>query len=300
MLMTINLRNVLAVVCGLAISATGLNLHAADSLTIDFELSPGLGALPGGLDARTPGDDDQWWVPDNGATFGEVRSGIGLGGTNGLAIGNRGNGNDGVIHNVQSPRLAETAGESTPPASAPNARFTSSYWFRTAPTDGVDGLRFRSETWGPDRTTFFGVDGESDDSLTAYAYGMDAAANFVQTPIASGLQWGAWYKLETVIDFVNGGAANDVVNYRLYDSSNALVGSATSTTWEEGARQVGYNGGNVFGVDAVQFTARGSFAGDAAFVDNLSYSVSAIPEPASLAMAGAAGLGLFVVRRRRK
>jgi MYXO-CTERM domain-containing protein len=298
--MTIHLRHALAVVCGLAVSFSGLNLQAADSLTIDFESSPALGQLPGGVDARTPGDDGQWWVPDNAATFGEVRTGIGLTGSNGLAIGNRGNGNDGVIHNVQSPRLAETAGESTAPASAPNARFTSSYWFRTAPMAAVDDFRFRSETWGPDRTTFFGLDGESNSPLTAYAYGMDAGTNFVQTPIASGLQWGEWYKLETVIDFVDGGVANDVVNYRLYDTANALVGSATSTTWEEGARQLGYNSGNVFGVDAVQFTARGGFTGDAAFVDNLSYSVSAIPEPASGALAGAAALGLFVVRRRRK
>lgn len=298
--MTINLRHALAVVCGLALSVSGLNLQAADSLSIDFELSPNLGMLPGGADARTPGDDNQWWVPDNAASFGEVRSGIGLAGSNGLAVGNRGNGNDGVIHNVLSPRLAETAGESSAPASAPNARFTSSYWFRTASTTPVGQLRFRSETWGVDRSTFFGVNGEADGSLDAYVYGIDGTANFVLSNVAGGLSWGSWYKLETVIDYVDGGVANDTVNYRLYDSSNALIGSAASTTWEEGARQLGYNGGSVFGVDAVQFHARGSLAGDAAFVDNLSYSVSAIPEPASAALAGCAALGLFVVRRRRK
>ncbi len=297
--MTVKLKFMLAGICGLAISLGGNNAQAADSLTIDFESSPALGALPGGVDARTPGDDDQWWVPDNGATFGEVRSGIGVGGSNGLAIGNRGNGFDGVVHGVQSPRLAEMAGESTAPASAPNARFTSSYWFRTASATPVAQTRFRSETWGIDRTTFFAVNGEADGSLTAYVNGVDSGANFVQAGVASGLNWGAWYKLETVIDFVDGGVANDVVNYRLYDSTNALVGSAVSTTWEEGARQLGYNGGNVFGVDTVQFHARGSAAGDAAFVDNFSYSVSAIPEPASLALAGAAALGLFVVRRRQ-
>jgi hypothetical protein len=297
--MSINLRFALAALCGLVLTCGGSLASAADSLSIDFESSPGLGALPGGADARTPGDDNQWWVPDNGATLGEVRTGIGLSGSNGLAIGNRGNGNDGVIDNVKSPRLAEIAGESTAPVSAPNARFTSSYWFRTAPTQPVDQLRFRSETYGPDRTSFFAVNGESNGTLEAYAFGIDATTNFVQTPIASGLAWGAWYKLVTTIDFADGGVANDVAKYELYDSANALVGSATNTTWEEGARQLGYNGGNVFGVDAVQFQARGNFTGDAAFVDELSYSVSAVPEPASLALAGAAALGLFVVRRRR-
>jgi hypothetical protein len=306
------------------IAATAAGVQAADSLGVNFD-SYAAGDLPGNntpTDNRTAGDDTTWWVPSNAATSAEVRAGVGLGGTQGLVIGNRGNGNDGVIDNVKSPRLAESAGETGTSSGAGGTIasgkiFRSEYSFRTASDTAVDGFSFKSETYGPDRTTYFGAFYQTafgDTSLNALAYeirddnGVDDDLDgfiydFIAHPIASNLAWGEWYRVVTEITFVDG-ADNDVVDHFLYDSANTLVGSATGLrTWEEGARQFGYNGGQVFGVDAVQFQARGASlngAGvphDVAFVDNLSYSV--VPEPATLGLAGVAVLGAFIARRRR-
>lgn len=269
---------------------------ASASITNDFE-SMSLGAVPGGADPRMPGNG-QWWNPDNSASYGEVKAGIGLSGSQGLEVGNRGNGFDGVIDNVKSARLNEMAGETSV---APNSTFRSSFSFRTAATTGyadagtqATRYRFRSETYGPDRTTFFAVNNDASGNLFAYAFGIDATANFVQTGTAN-IAWGAWYQLVTEISFADGGAANDVVTYSLFDSSNTLVWNAVSTTWEEGARQLGYNAGNIFGVDAVQFHARGgrSDALGATYVDALGYE--AVPEPFTMA-----GLAAFAAWKRRK
>jgi hypothetical protein len=312
--MPTTLHNLKAILIAATIALTAATGAHADSLSIDFN-SYSLGDLPGNntpTDTRTAGDDSTWWVPSNAATSAEVRSGVGLGGSNGLVIGNRGNGNDGVIHNVLSPRLAESAGETGTNSGLPAGtvatgnKFVSSYNFRTAADVPQDGFSFKSETWGPDRTSYFGAfyqTANGDTSLNAGAYEIDEVSpgvfDFVFHPIASNLAWGEWYRVETQITFVDG-ADNDVIDQFLYDSSNSLVGSVLGLkSWEEGARQFGYNGGSVFAVDAVQFQARGATpAGDVAFVDNLSYAV--IPEPATLALAGAASIGLVVVGRRRR
>ena len=80
------------------------------------------------------------------------------------------------------------------------------------------------------------------------------------------------------------------------------MGSAVTTTWEQGARLFGYNGGNVFSVDAVQFTARGAFTGDVAYVDNLTFGVTTTPEPATMVVWSVLGLvsvGATRLKKRR-
>jgi hypothetical protein len=287
-----------------AFVATSAFSAASDFINNDFEAMT-LGAVPGGVSAQAPGNG-QWWNPDNAATYGEVKTGIGLGASKGLEIGNRGNGNDGVIDNVKSAMLNETAGESVAPVNAVNNIFRSSYWFRTASDTAIADTagnqstryRFRSESYGPDRTSFFAVNNDAAGNLNAFAFGMDDAGAFVQTALSSNLTWGSWYNVVTEITFVDGGLANDVVKYALYDSSNALVWSATSTSWEQGARLFNYNSGQIFGVDRVQFQARGSMAGTggATYVDGLYYE--AVPEP--FTMAGLAVVGAVVARRKVK
>jgi hypothetical protein len=311
--MTTSFHNFKAMLVALSLIVTAAAGAQADSLSIDFN-SYATGDLPGNNtpgDTRTAGNDSTWWVPSNAASSAEVRSGVGLGGSNGLVIGNRGNGNDGVIHNVLSPRLGASAGETGTNSGAGGTvasgnKFVSSYNFRTAANSAQDGFSFKSETWGPDRTSYFGAfyqTANGDTSLNAGAYEIDEISpgvyDFEFVPMASNLLWGEWYRVETQITFVDG-ADNDVVDQFLYDSSNTLVGSALGLkSWEEGARQFGYNSGNVFSVDAVQFQARGATpAGDVAFVDNLSYGV--VPEPATLALAGIASLGLISIGRRRR
>jgi hypothetical protein len=259
------------------------------TFTTDFNSDP-TGQLPGGVDGRVAGNG-VYHVPDNAATFGEIRAGVGLGGSQGLVVGNRGNGNDGVIDNIKTPRLAESAGEPGTNSGlngtfSTNAVFRSEYSFRTAPAIAAD-IRFRSEVWGPDRDTFFGLDGSAGGALVAYAFGIDASGAFPLSPIASGLSFGSWYRLVTTLTF-QPGANNDTVVYELFDSLNLLVGTATTQSWEEGQRVNGYNGGNIFAVDAMGFQARNGIVGDNAFVDNLSYSVSAVPEASAMFFAGLA------------
>jgi hypothetical protein len=286
---------VIAVVLAAASSAS-----FSDTANINFE-SFGIGAVPGGADGRSAGNHSQFWLPDNAATSGDVRAGIGRSGSQGLAVGNRGNGNDGVIDNLKTGRLADAAGESS--VASFNA-FESSYWFRTAgngaPASG--NFRFRSESYGTDRTTFLGFQNAGTD-LVAIAFDIDAAGNFVQHNVAAGLNWGSWYRVVTEIVFTDG-ADNDLVNHRIFDESGSLVGSALGIgTWEQGQRLYGYNGGNQVGVDAVQFHARGSVAGDAAYVDDVSwrsYNVgNTVPEPSALALVGLALAAAGMAGRRR-
>jgi MYXO-CTERM domain-containing protein len=285
------------------LAAAMMGTAHADTIVNDFEAMT-LGSLPGGADPRLPGNG-AWYVPDNAATYGEIRDGIGRGGSRAMAVGNRGNGNDGVIDNIKSARLNEQAGESASPVNATNNIFRSSYYFRTANTSAADGFAFTTESWGPDRTSWAGLFYQTafgDTSLTMYVSGIadqGSGTDFSFVALADNLAWGEWYRMETEIIFVDG-AENDIVNYRLFTEAGSLVGQVLGeNSWEEGARQFGYNGGNVFGVDSVGFQARGSYitngAHDVAYVDDLRYE--SVPTPGALALLGLAGAAAS--RRRR-
>jgi hypothetical protein len=219
-----------------------------------------------------------------------------------LVIGNRGNGNDGVIDNVKSPKLAESAGETS--TAAAHSAFESSYWFRTASDGAVADYAFKTETYGPDRTTYFGVFSNGSE-LYAGVYGIDTNADFVWTDVAGSLNWGAWYRVVTNVVFATG-PANDIVTTSLFGSDGTLLGMALSNSWEEGARQAGYNGGSIFAVDAVQFQARGSCPScgphDVAYVDDLtyrSYDSQSVPDAGStMYLMGLALAGLAALRKR--
>jgi len=269
-------------------------LAAPSSNVINFD-SMSLGNPPGvgGADIRVPGDSN-WYNPSNSSTQQAVTAGVGLLGTNGLVVGNNGSGNDGVIDNLRTPRLLTDAGESVAPVNSTNNVFQWSLWFRTIPTSSPAGtFRFRVESYGPDRTTFLGFQKDGTGNLIARAFGMDSGANFVSQDI-TGLNWGDWYRVVGTLTFADG-VPNDSISYSIFDSTNSLVGSATTPSWEEGARQLGYNGGNIFGVDSLQFHSRGGFAGDHAIVDDISYA--AVPTPAAAALLGLGGL--MAARRRR-
>jgi hypothetical protein len=278
------------------------NAFGASAVSIDFNSGP-TGALPGGVDGRAAGNG-AWWVPDNAATSGVVTAGIGLGGTNGLVIGNRGNSNDGVIDNVHSPKLSEMTGESTVPAVQAN-RFLSSFSFRTVPTSVTSTAvyDFKAESWGRDRTTWLSF--YNDNGLLKANYGgVDSNGTFTDNLGAfqpgKSFTWGDWYRVDTLIDFVDGDN-NDVVVVNVFDSTNTLVWEAEDTTWEHYYRtdteQAG-NGNLITGVDALQFQARGNPAGNVAYVDNVVYLSQQVPEPASIGLLGIAGLAMLKRRRR--
>jgi|GEM_PF-3174153 len=290
---------VIAALVSAAASTAALAQPSSNSINFD---SMSLGNPPGvgGPDIRVPGDSN-WYNPSNSSTQQAVTAGVGRFGTNGLVVGNNGSGNDGVIDNLRTPRLLTNAGESVGPVNSTNNLFQWSLWFRTVPTSNPNGtFRFRVESYGPDRTTFLGFQQDGSGNLIARAFGMNSSANFVSQDI-TGLNWGDWYRVTGALTFADG-AANDSISYSIFTSANVLVGSATTPSWEEGARQLGYNGGNIFGVDALQFHSRGGSAGDHAIVDDISYAALTIPlPPAAWAGIGSlAGVAAFGMIRRRK
>ena len=291
----------------------GCSLPAmADSLSVDFN-SYSLGNLPGSNagDTRTPGGPN-WWYPSNAATSAQV---VSSGGNNVLNVYNNGNGNDGVIENVHSPRLAQLAGESTPGVQpgVQTSGYLSSYVFRTVSSSAVAGFQFKSESYGQDRTTWLKFYNDGTGALKVDYSGVTSVGNTPNSDVftdnfgtftgsLTSLNWGAWYRVDTSINFVNG-SSNDLVKVAVYDSSNNLVWSATDTTWEQYYRldsEQGPNGNIVPGADSIQFQMRGSTAGaaDGVFISNL--SLATVPLPSSvwggLALLG----GLAVVKLRRK
>lgn len=276
---------------------------SANLINQDFE-SFALGHVPGGSDPRVAGNG-QWWNPDNSASYGQVKDGIGRNGSRGIEIGNRGNGNDGVIDNVKTARLSASAGETgsnsgTGGTTSSFNIFRSSYWFRTAATSNPSGnFRFRSETYGPDRTSFLGFQNDTNGNLLALTFGMDASGTFVQTNLNAFLNWGEWYQVTSEVAFVDGGVANDTVTHRIFDSMGTQVGQdLVTTSWEEGARQAGYNSGNIFSVDAIQFHSRAGFAGAHVFVDDIRYE--AVPEPMTMSVLALGALAALRKRRQTK
>jgi hypothetical protein len=286
----------------------------ADSLSIDFN-GYSTGTLPGsdGADTRTPGGSD-WWYPSNAATGSQVVTLVS--GGNALNVFNNGNGNDGVIANVLSPRLNVRAGE--PSTGAPSV-FNSSYMFRSVSSTAVSGFTFKSETWGQDRSTWvsFSNDGSGnlvaqyDGATSAGAPGTDAFTTNNGTYVGvTSLTWGAWYTVDTTVHFVNGanpdGSGNDVVTTNVYDANNHLVWTATDTTWEQyyryDAEQIP-NGNQVPGADAIDFQMRTSTPGaaDGVFIDNLTLSTAApLPASAWMGLALLAGLGIAKSRQSAK
>lgn len=289
--------------------AASLVAPASANLTaVDFE-SFALGNVPGGVDTRTPGSGT-WYNPDNAATYGEVKNGIGRSGSRGIEIGNRGNGNDGVINNVQSGILSESAGEST--TGAQHDRFRSSFWFRTAPTSNPGGIfRFGYEIWGSntatnnDRTTLLSFRNDANGNLFAIAFAASSASAFPFVTLNTFLTWGDWYQVQSEIQFVDG-ADNDVVTHRIFDAFGTQVGQdLVLGTWEGGQRDPlsPFNGGNLVAANAMQFTSRGSSAtpsnvGAAAFVDDIRYE--AVPEPMTMSVMALGALAALRKRRQKK
>jgi len=275
---------------GVAAAVAVAGSAMADMVSIDFE-GYAAGNVAGGINSQAPGNGN-WWLPDNSATSGRFASGIGRGGSMGLVVGNRGNGNDGVIDNVKTPELNYIAGETS--TGAQFKTFTSSYWFRTASNTYSSGFGMKSEAYGPDRTTWCGFFADGTNGIQAEAYGIAADGNDTGGIFATGLQFGQWYRVALSVTFVDGGPANDIVTHSVFNEAGTLMGSINVTSWEEGARQFGYNGGQIFGLNKMQFQCRSASAGDQAYIDDITYS--SVPAPGAIAMLGLAGLAS---RRRR-
>ena len=288
---------------GIFVALISAAVAKSDSISINFD-GYSTGALPGsnGADTRTPGGPN-WWYPSNAATSATV---VNLSGSNNaLLVYNNGNGNDGVVDNVHSPRLNVLAGESgsdaQPGAGAHN--FSSSFIFRTVSDTAVSNFFFKSESWGRDRTTWLQFSNDGHGNLVADYTGVSPTDQFttVTDLSASPLHWGQWYRVDTTINFVDG-TSNDVVNVNVYDSSNNLVWTVTNTTWEQYYRldpEQLPNGNKVTGVDSVQFQMRQDASGINAgvYVDDLSYASAPLPSVAWVGMGLLAMLGVYRLAR---
>jgi hypothetical protein len=267
---------------------------SANPIFEDFN-SFNLGAIPGGADGRAPGNG-AWWNPDNAATSSVVTDGVGRSGGRGLVIGNRGNGNDGVITNTLSARLTDSAGESS--TGAAFNIFRSSYWFRTVPTSNPSGnFRFRSESWGTDRTSFLGFQNDGSGNLTATAFGASSQSAFPSVSLNTNLVWGDWYQVTSEIVF-NDGVDNDVVTHRIFDALGNQVGQDLVVGSWEGGQRAGFNGGLLVAVDAIQFHSRGGFAGDHVIVDDVRWE--AVPEPMTMSVMALGAMAALRKRRQKK
>ena len=298
-------------IAGFVVSMMSLGVYA-DSVSINIG-SYSLGNLPGGggADTRTAGGPN-WWYPSNAATSAQV---VTDGVNKVLNVYNNGNGNDGVIDNVHSPRLNSLAGETgldAQPGATSNT-FTSSYRFRTVSNTALAGFAFKSESWGQDRTTWlkFFNDGfgnlKANYSGVTTSTGLPNSDTFTDNIAAAILTWGAWYTVKTTVNFVNG-PDNDTVLTQVYDSTNNLVINIADKTWENYYRldseQIP-NGNKVTGVDSIQFQSRGSLvgAGNGVYIDDIKLSSfnTAVPLPTTavtgMVLLGSAGAFYFGRRR---
>ncbi len=305
------MRHAIVHSCALTLAALSTTPLAADVIHVDLNAFES-GSSVSTLNNQTAGGG-QWWNPSNGSVSARYQSGLGRTGGTALVIGNNGSGNNGVVNNCATGRLIDAAGESTV---APNRYFEASYWFRTASSTYVDDFNFKSEAWGTDRTTWIRFESNADDnSMLASAWGIGDLGDGVNDTggyfTADGgfdqsgsnllrLDFGSWYRVGVTVTFVDGapGLTNDIVTHTISDSTGALLGSLTCTSWEVGARLDGYNGGEIFGIDKLGFDSRGwgGYTGDHAYVDGISYGSFAVPAPGAAALLGLVGL---VTGRRR-
>ncbi len=291
------MRNNLIGMCSAVAAVAVAGSAMADTISVNLNAFADGEAVQGGANAQTPGGG-QWWLPDNSASSGFFRAGQARAGGTALAVGNRGNGLDGVIHNIMTPRLNDAAGSAVGGNSY--TFFNAEYWVRTVSTSTSSSFRFRSEMWGglagggEDRTTFFAMQAATDGSLRAYTAGGNSAGDSTEVAdVATGLSWGSWYRVTTSINFLDGALNSGTfgtVTTSIFSESGSLLGQSIQRTW-----------GTIWAasqpqVDRIGFHSRYGTVGDNAYVDGITYGTSTIPAPGAIALLGAAG---FMGRRRR-
>ena len=283
--------------------------QAQTSYSTGFEQSQGF--TPGSLPPGANEGNANWQYAENGSTAGTVSMTIAHSGTQSLAIGNNGSGNDGVIQGVRSPELLAGAGETQ--SGAAFNQFNSSFWFHSG--DWAPGSDYFASinAWSTDRMTYVALD-YSGGQFSVYGVGMTADTGpgtfddfLPDATIATGLQAGVWYRLDQQINFVDsvyGG--DDQVSYSLFDAGGSQIGSTLTTSWDAGnlGSDRFYPGATLTPVNQLNFRTAFTTPGTGFYIDDVSYSASnapaAVPEPASWAMMiGGFGLAGAAMRRRR-
>jgi hypothetical protein len=280
-----------------ALTATA---HAQTSYATGFEIGDGF--APGSIEAGASEGNANWQHAANGSSFGTVVTGTANTGNQSLAIVRAQSVNSGVIHGVRSPELLLGTGNGagTGLSGAAYREFSSSFWIRTGPGNGVGEINpyFLSiNAWSNNRMSWISMDfNRSQEGLAFYMNGVDNDGNFLgQDLITSNLTPGSWYRIDQLLTW---GGDSGFVNTRIYDESLNEVGNSSTTTWDKYYENFGPP---VRPVNQLNFRTSTGTEGVVAYIDDVSYSVSAfVPEPATWAMMiSGFGLAGAAVRRQR-
>jgi hypothetical protein len=167
-----------------------------------------------------------------------------------------------------------------------------SVWFKAHTV--ADGSLLALETGnvgGTDRAEILAYIDNIAGGLTIRSF--TGASAFTSVPIASGLDASVWHELAFSLTRT---ATENAVSISV--DGGAPVNFAGSLKGFRDDNAFAYSESN-----SLKFRARHA-DGDPSFngfyIDDVSYAVGTVPEPASLALAGAAVIGLFVVRRRQR
>jgi hypothetical protein len=274
-------------------------------------VSAGLGAIAQAditsystdFDSMTPGSivGQEGWTNTSGYPYQEaVTAGVGLGGTQAWMLSNASS--DGSACTISTPTFAPVGESNTVYGGTPAYdQFSETFWFRTVSTTSDPGLYISNSlgTAASVRNTWVGIQTDGDGNLIVDAYGVDSGGNFSENPSTAPLQWGQWYEIKENAVFVNG-PNNDLVNYQVLDSNGNTLMNSTIDSWE-----------NYYATDPTAEQYPGPVASNRVtwglsespgvqgiYVDDLSLSVSNVPEPASLSLLGM-GVPMLLRRRRR-
>ena len=212
--------------------------------------------------------------------------------------------NDGTVATIAPPTFA-AVGESNCVYGQQPAynHFSEQFWFRSVSTSDDPGL-YVSNSLGcaaSVRNTYVRIH-ESAGGLYVDAIGNynPTTEDFDANPSTGVLQWGQWYEVKVDATFVDG-ANNDAVRYQVLDANGNSLMDSTIGSWEGyytdpnigpedypgpiASNRITWGLANTPGVAGV-------------YIDDMSMAVSAVPEPASMALLALGGLTLL--RRKRR
>lgn len=166
---------------------------------------------------------------------------------------------------------------------------TGSIWFKAH--TAADGSSLAIETGNPvgdDRAEILAYIDNVAGGLTVRSF---TGSGFADQAIATGLDASLWHELAFSLTRTATGSDLSIA----VDGAAAVNFSGSLADWRESSSSA-YSESS-----RLKFRARhtdGDLSFNGFYIDDVTYTVGAVPEPASLGLAGLASLGLFVVRRR--